>query len=209
MKLYTHEQAPNPRRVHIFLREKQIKVETVQVDFMKGELKGEEFTKKNPAQRIPVLELDGGTCISETVAICRYFEEMYPLRPLFGLTAVERATVEMWNRRTELNFLMPVFHVFRHGHPAMAELEKPQIEEWSKANRPKAIEGLAMINDQLEKKQFVAGDRFSIADISAYVGVKFCRPAKVDIPEGLDGLQRWLKVMEERPSIAAKATSPA
>ena len=135
MKIIETRQAPNPRRVRIFLAEKGIAVPYEEVDLMKGALKSPEFSKLNPAQRVPVLVLDDGTAISETVAICRYFEELKPLAPhLLGEGALGRALVEMWQRRVELGLFNNVSQAFRHTHPAMAHLEVPQVKEWAEAN---------------------------------------------------------------------------
>jgi len=131
MKLYDSRMAPNPRRVRIFLAEKGIEVPTEQVDMMAKQHLTPEYTAINPLQRMPALALDDGTIISESIAICRYFEALRPQPPLFGTGAREIAIVEMWNRRCELNLLFPVAQVFRHSHPAMKELEVPQVPAWA------------------------------------------------------------------------------
>ena len=144
MILYDTKTAPNPRRVRIFLAEKGIDVPVEQIDLMNFGCQTKEFTAKNPMQRVPMLELDDGTCISESVAICRYFEETQPEPPLFGRDAKERAMVEMWNRRVEQHVLFPVASVFRHTSEAMAHLEVPQITAWAEANRAEGRKGVAM-----------------------------------------------------------------
>ena len=155
MKIIETKQAPNPRRVRIFLAEKGITVPFEEVDLMKGALKTPEFSKLNPAQRVPVLVLDDGTAISETVAICRYFEEATPAAPyLFGEGAQGRAIVEMWQRRMELGLLGHVAQAFRHTHPAMAHLEVPQVKEWGEANKGHALAALAMLDAQLAANRF-------------------------------------------------------
>ena len=135
MKLYDGGRAPNPRRVRIFFAEKGLALpELVPVDMARKEHKTEAFTRINPAQRLPVLELDDGTALAETIAICRYIEALHPEPPLFGRDAKEQATIEMWNRRVELGLFASVAAVFRHSHPSMAELEE-QVPEWAEANR--------------------------------------------------------------------------
>src|SRR6478735_10385215 len=121
MKLYDVGRAPNPRRVRIFLAEKGIEIEKQQVDIGALEHKGPAYTAINPLQQVPTLVLDDGTVITESIAICRYFEALQPEPPLFGRGALEIARVEMWNRRLELHFLFPISHVFRNSHPAMKE----------------------------------------------------------------------------------------
>lgn len=193
---------PNPRRVLIFLKEKGIDVPLVKVDLAKKEHKSSGFSAMNPMQRVPVLILDDDTPISESVAICRYFEEIQPEPPLFGRDAKEKAVVEMWNRRMDHNLGAAVMAVFRHTHPAMAELEVPQIAEWADVNRPRLLDVLALLNDELAGRAFVAGDRFSIADITAYCYIDFLRPTRVAIPEDHRHLLRWKADMAHRPSVA-------
>ncbi|UUP15608.1 glutathione S-transferase [Nitratireductor thuwali] len=203
MKLYDGGRAPNPRRVRIFLHEKGIVVPTVPVDMGALEHKGPQISALNPMRRLPVLELDDGTCLTETVAICRYFEELNPQPPLFGEGALGRARVEMWQRRVELHLFMPVAAAFRHLHPAMKEWEVPQVPEWGEANKPKAREFLKFLDEELAGRQFVAGDRYTIADITALVSVDFMKPARIDIPDGLDHLMRWYHTVAGRPSAKA------
>jgi glutathione S-transferase len=195
--------APNPRRVRIFLAEKGIDVAFEQRDLMAGELKSEAFRHLNPWQRVPVLVLDDGRTISECVAICRYFEEISPENPLFGRDAFGRATVEMWQRRVELGFFQAVAHHFRHLHPKMAHLEVPQIAAWGEANRSKVYVQLDQLNGQLANNEFISGDQFSIADITALVAFDFMKPAKLAPPLHLAALMRWLGEVSRRPSARA------
>lgn len=203
MKILEQRSAPNPRRVRIFLAEKGIDVPYVQMDMGKGELKSAEFTAINRFQRVPVLVLDDGTVLTETVAICRYFEELQPDPPLFGTGALGRARVEMWNRRMELGLLMHVAQAFRHLHPSMATLEVPQVREWGEANKPKAQDILSYLDEELAGRPFVAGDAYSIADITALVAVDFMRPARIERPPGLANLDRWYAAVSARPSAKA------
>lgn len=203
MKIIETRQAPNPRRVRIFLAEKGITVPFEEVDLMKGALKTPELTRLNPSQRVPILVLDDGTAISETMAICRYFEEMKPEPALFGHSAIGRANVEMWNRRVELGLLAHVTQAFRHTHPAMAHLEVPQVKEWGEANKQKALDVLAMLDGELAGNKFVAGDAYTVADITALVAIDFMRPARITVPEGLTQVKRWHAEVSARPSAKA------
>lgn len=203
MKLYDGGRAPNPRRVRIFLAEKGIDVPLVPVDMAAMGHKSDEVAARNPLKRLPVLELDDGTVITESVAICRYFEEVHPEPPLFGTGAVGRATVEMWQRRMELNFMMAVAQAFRHIHPAMQEWEVPQIAEWGEANKPKAIEFLRFLDGHLAGNRFIAGDSYSIADITGLVGVEFMKPARLTVPDELENVKRWFAEVSARPSAKA------
>src|SRR6478736_3123533 len=172
MKILQTKTAPNPRRVRIFLAEKGIEVPYAELDIVKG-LKTPEFTRLNPFQRVPVLILDDGTPISETMAICRYFDETKPEPALFGKGAKQRAIVEMWNRRVEFGLLACVAAAFRHLHPAAAQLEVPQVPAWGEANKPRAQEVLRIMDKELGKRRYIAGEEFSVADITALVAVDF------------------------------------
>ena len=202
MKILQTKTAPNPRRVRIFLAEKGIEVPFEELDILKG-LKTPEFTQLNPFQRVPVLMLDDGTPIAETMAICRYFEETKPDPALFGKGARQRALIEMWNRRMELGLLGSVAAAFRHLHPAAAQLEVPQVPAWGEANKPKAQEVLRLLDAELGKRRFIAGDDYSVADITALVAVDFSKPARVERPQGLDNLARWHQEVSARPSAKA------
>jgi glutathione S-transferase len=203
MKFYDSGRAPNPRRTRIFLAEKGISLPTEQVDIMKMEHKKPEYAAINPLQRMPSLVLDDGTVITESIAICRYFEALRPDPPLFGEGAKEVAQVEMWNRRCEINFMSNVAAVFRHLHPSMKELEVPQVPEWAEANKPRVTWFLELLNRELGQREFIAGDRYSVADITALVSVDFMRPAKLDMPEGLGNVKRWHAAVSARPSATA------
>ena len=203
MKLYDGGLAPNPRRVRIFLAEKGVEIPLVTVDMGALEHRGEEVASRNPLKRLPVMELDDGTILSESVAICRYIEELHPDPPLMGVGAQGRAIVEMWQRRMEMHLLLLVANVFRHAHPAMADWEVPQIKEFSEANKPKVLETLRWLNDELADRQFIAGDEYSIADITAVVAVDFMKPARIQVPEEHEHLLRWYSDIHSRPSTKA------
>jgi len=203
MKLLETRMAPNPRRVRIFLAEKGVKVPSEELDLMKGELRSESFTRLNKLQRVPVLELDDGTAICESIAICRYFDELHPEPVLFGTGAVGKALVEMWQRRVELGLLGPVAAAFRHLHPAMAPFELPQVPAWGEANKPKAHEMLQILDEQLAANRHIAGDAYSVADITGLVAMDFMKPARVQRPEGLNNVERWYAEVSARPSAKA------
>jgi glutathione S-transferase len=203
MKLYDSRQAPNPRRTRIFLAEKGITVPTEQVDIMAKQHKTPEYAAINPLQRMPALVLDDGTVISESIAICRYFEVLQPEPPLFGVGAEEIALVEMWNRRVELGLLFQVAQVFRHTHPAMKELEVPQVPDWADANKPRIVEFLHVLDGALNNTRFIAGDRFTVADITALCAVDFMKPARVAVPDDCANVKRWHADVSARPSAKA------
>lgn len=203
MKLFDGGRAPNPRRVRIFLAEKGIAVPLVPVDMGAMEHRGGDVAARNPLQRLPVLELDDGAVLTESVAICRYFEELQPEPALFGRGALGRAQVEMWQRRIELNLFQPVGHAFRHIHPAMKEWEVPQIAEWGEANKPKALDFLVLLDAELAQREFAAGDEFSIADITGLVAIDFMKPARLAVPAELANVVRWHKALAARPSASA------
>lgn len=203
MKIIEDGRAPNPRRVRIFLAEKGVSLPFEQIDINKEEHKAAGFGALNPMQRVPVLILEDGAALTESVAICRYFELLNPEPPLMGRGALDQARVEMWNRRMELNLFFPVAHVFRHSHPAMARLEQPQVPAWAEANRPRVIEMLQLLDNELASRPFIAGDRYTIADITALVAIDFMKPARLKRPENLQHLQRWHEAVSSRPSAKA------
>ena len=203
MKLYDGGRAPNPRRVRIFLAEKDITVPLEPVDMNAMGHRSAEIAGLNPLRRLPVLVLDDGSVLTESVAICRYFEELHPEPALFGRGALGKARVEMWQRRMELIFMNAVGQAFRHIHPAMKEWEVPQIAEWGEANKPKVLEFLSILDDELAGREFAAGDDYSIADITGLVAVDFMKPARITMPEELTHVRRWYAAVKARPSAEA------
>ncbi len=203
MLLYDTKVAPNPRRVRIFLAEKGIEVPTTNVDLGKMEQKSDAYAKINALQRTPALVLDDGTVITESVAICRYFEELQPEPALFGRGALGKALVEMWQRRMELSLLAPTAMTFRHSHPAMAQMEVPQIAEVAETNRPRVVDFLRVLDAHLAGSRFAAGDEYSIADITGLVGMDFTRLARIETPADLKNVARWRAEISARPSAAA------
>ncbi len=203
MKLYDAGRAPNPRRVRVFLAEKGVTVPIVSIDLARLEHKAPAYVAVNPLQRTPALELDDGTVISESIAICRYFEELHPEPPLFGTAPLDKARIEMWQRRLEFGLLGTVAAVFRHLHPAMAEMEVPQVAAWGETNKPRVIEFLRFLDNELADRRFIAGDRFSVADITGLVGLDFMKPAKLSLPDELANVRRWHAELAARPSAQA------
>jgi len=203
MKLFDGGRAPNPRRVRVFLAEKGISVPLVPIDMGALEHRQDAVSSRNPLRRLPVLELDDGTVITESIAICRYFEELHPEPALFGQGAVGKALVEMWQRRMELNFMACVAAAFRHIHPAMKDWEVPQVPEWGAANKPKAIEFLHFLDRELADREFAAGDAYSIADITGLIAVDFMKPARIEMPQECTNALRWYRAVSSRPSASA------
>ena len=202
MKLYDGGRAPNPRRVRVFLAEKGIDVPILPVDMTKYEHRSAGYTALNPYQLLPALELGDGTVIAESIAICRYFEELHPEPPLFGTGAKGRAVVEMWSRRVELYLYQAVSAAFRHLHPGMAQSEKPQIAEWGEVNKMRAIAEIERLDKQLGEHSFLAGE-FSVADISAGIAIDFTKAARLTVPEHCLNIKRWHDELKARPSWTA------
>lgn len=202
-KILQTQTAPNPRRVRIFMAEKGVQIPYEEMDIMKGGLKTPEFTKLNWFQRVPVLILDDGTPIAETMAICRYVEEMHPEPSLLGKTPLDRAKVEMWNRRMEIGLFLSVSQAFRHLHPAMAQLEVPQVAAWGEANKPRAVAILQFLDQELATRPYIAGNDFSVADITALVAIDFTKVARIQRPPDLKNLERWHAEVSARPSARA------
>jgi glutathione S-transferase len=203
MKLYDGGRAPNPRRVRIYLAEKGISVPTEQVDLGSLAHRSAAYTAINPLQRVPALVLDDGSVLTETIAICRYLEMLHPEPPLFGVGPKDAAIVEMWQRRIELHLFFPVAHVFRNSHPAMKEMEVPQVPAWAEANKPRVMEFLQLLDGELNGRPFVAGDRYTVADITGLTAIDFMKPAKLAVPDELAHVRRWHADVSARPSAKA------
>ncbi len=203
MLLYDTPRAPNPRRVRIFLAEKGVLVERREIDLLAQEHKQTAYARINPLRRVPALVLDDGAILTESVAICRYIESLYPEPPLFGRNARDAAFVEMWQRRMEFELFEPVAHAFRHSHPRMSVLERPQIPEFAEVQRGRAVEALGWLDSELAGRRHVAGDEFTVADITAFVALELTRQARVTVPEERVHLARWRADVAGRPSVAA------
>jgi glutathione S-transferase len=207
MKLYDTPLAPNPRRVRWFMAEKGIDdIEVVTLNLIKGEHKTPDYLAKAGLANVPALELDDGTTITESLAICRYLESRYPEPNLFGRTPEEVALIEMWTRRAEMLVATPFMMTVRHTHPALAALET-QNADIAEYNRQAGLRALKVLDRRLSESEWLATDRLTVADIVAFVGIDFGRMIKLSPPEELANVGRWAKVMRERP--AAKAGMPA
>lgn len=203
MKLYDSGRAPNPRRVRVFLAEKGIKIPVEELDLGSLQHRKDAYTAINPMQRVPALVLDDGTAIAESMAICRYFEALQPDPPLFGRGPLDSALVEMWNRRAEFHLLGPVTAVFQHLHPYMKVLVDPQVAAWGEANKPRVLQFLKFLDGELKSRPYVAGEQFTVADITALVAVDFMKVSKLAVPEELANVRRWHDAASARPSAAA------
>ncbi|WP_421932091.1 glutathione S-transferase family protein [Phenylobacterium sp.] len=200
MKLYgAPNPAPNPRRVRIFLAEKGIDLPETPVNMMKREHKSPEFRAKNSMGQLPTLELDDGTTISETVAICRYFEEIHPEPPMFGTTAVEKALVDQWIRRIEFTVMMPVGQFWRHAHPRTAAL-LTQFKDFGESNQEIYKGAQKYMNRELEGRQFVTGDTYTMADICLLSTIDFATWIGLPLEAEFTHLTAWHDRVSARPS---------
>jgi glutathione S-transferase len=203
VKLYDYAAAPNPRRVRVYLAEKGLSVPLEQVDITRRANRTPEFLAKNPRGGIPVLELDDGSCIAESIAICRYFEALHPEPPLFGKGAREQAEVEMWQRRIELGLLVPVGMVWVHGSPLTARLVR-QIPEAAEQNRRVVASFLEWLDGELERREFVCGPRYTVADITLLCTLDFATQlVGIEVDPALARLARWHRAASSRPSARA------
>lgn len=202
MLLYdTPMPAPNPRRVRIFLAEKGVEVPTKVVNILKRRQKEPEYLAKNSRGQVPMLELDDGTIIAETVAICRYFEEIHPEPPLFGRTAVEKAQVEMWVRRIEFVLMEPAGNVWRHAHPHPGA-ERPH-QAFGDANRATYDAGLAWLDGELAGREFITGSSYTVADAVALATIDFATWIGLPLGEDRPNLAAWHARVTARPSASA------
>ena len=209
MKLYDCTTAPSPRRVRVFLAEKGISVPTVQVDLRSGEQFTPAFRAINPDCTVPVLELDHGTMITDILAICRYFEELYPDPPLMGRSAEERAVIASWLRRIEWDGFYVAMDVFRNSTPGFKGRAIPgpdpyeQIPALAERGRARIQHFFAWLDAGLADNEFICGPRFTVADISGMVAIDFSGWAKLKAPEHMTHLRRWHAAVSARPSAKA------
>ena len=202
VRLYDQPRAPNPRRVNIFLAEKGVEIERVNVDLMAGEHKQPDYLAKVGVPQVPALELDDGAIVTESVAICRYFEALQPEPNMMGRDVMEQITIENWQRLVEFRLFATVAGCFRHTNPHLAVLED-QCPDWGEVNRGRLDARLGEIDRRLEGRDWIAAGRLTIADITALVAVEFLRVIKHPIPEGYANLLTWLERMRARPSTAS------
>ncbi len=202
-KLIDSARAPNPRRVKIFMAEKGVELPVEDVSIMDREHYTPEYRARVGGSVVPAFELEDGTVLTETMAMCRYLEALHPEPNLMGQSALEIAQIDMWARRVEFGVLLPVAMVLRHANPAMAVLEE-QVPEWGEANRPRVAKALKWMNKRLGEAEYIAGPRYTVADITALVAIDFMRAIKTPIPDDHSNLIRWREALNERPSTAIK-----
>lgn len=204
MKIYEFNAFPSPRRVRMFLAEKGINdMQYVPVDVLGGDARGEAFLSKNPLGEVPVLELDDGTYISETTAISRFFEELKPAPALFGTTPHEKAMVEMWQSRLETGLMGAISTYYHHATPGFGPMEAYQNKEWGEKSLDRARATMRLLDAQLDGRTFIAGDAFSIADITALCAIDFAKACEIEIPSELSNLRAWYDRMSNRDSASA------
>jgi len=203
MKIYDFALAPNPRRLRIFVAEKGLKIPTEQVDLFTGKNRTPEMLAKNPAGGLPLLELDDGSHLAESVAICRYLEGLHPQPNLMGKDSREQSFIEMWNRRIELGLFGAAGRAFQHTNELFKARLK-QMPEYGETQRDATKQQLQLLDAQIGNKPFIAGDRFTIADITALVAVDFAtQMAGVPLDPALKNLARWHQSVSSRPSAKA------
>ncbi len=203
MKLYNeHNPAPNPRRVRIFLAEKGISIPIENVSIRERAHKSPEFKQKNSLGQLPVLSLDDGSHLSESVSICRYLEELHPTPMLFGADAMQRAHVDMWIRRVEFALMNPVAAVWIHTHPYTAKVGT-QYKDYGESNRQRALNAMRWLDRELEGREYVATSAYSMADIVTLTTIDFARFIGVGVPADLQQLNGWLGRVSARPSAGA------
>lgn len=207
MKLYDLKGGMNPRRVRIFLAEKGIEIPIQDVDMTKGENKTPEFITINAMGKLPVLELDDGTYITESVAICRYIESLHPQPNMFGANPLEVAQIEMWTRRTELDFAIPILQVFEHLHPFWEGRVK-QIKACGKLAQQKVLSRFEWLDQQLgnrepDDRHFLAAGRYTVADITLQCALIVAKACGVRIPEEHAHLSQWFASVVARPTARA------
>ncbi|MGB0411039.1 MAG: glutathione S-transferase family protein [Pikeienuella sp.] len=194
MKIHEYDGFPNPARIRLALAEKGMtdRVEFISVDVPGGEHRGEAFRAKNPSATVPVLELDDGTCISECTAITEYLDHLDGAPTLTGKTPKERAQIHMMQRRAEADVLDAVGTYFHHATPGLGpDIEGDQNAEWGERQKTRAIAGMRYLDSVLATQPWLAGDNFSMADITAYAGLAFADFAQIDIPADCANLSAW------------------
>lgn len=192
--------APNPRRVRIYLAEKGLSVQTKTMSIIAADHKAEDFVAKYPPGQLPVLELDDGRMVGESIAICRYFEALNPDPPLFGTGAVEIAEVDMWIRRVEMTLMHAIGQIWMHTHPFTARVVVPQYTEFGESNRPKALAAMRRFDTALVGGAFLVGENYSVADIALLTTIDFASFIGVPLPDDVPALSDWHTRVSARPS---------
>lgn len=202
MKIYQTHTAPNPRRVRMFLAEKGISMEYVELDLAGGENLTAAMREKNVTTKVPFLELDDGTYIGESMAICRYFEETNPEPALLGTTPLQKAQVEMWQRRVEFHFLLPVGMCFQHSTGYFKDRMTP-IPAWGEESGKNAVAFLEVLEQHLTDNTYLCGEYFSAADITLLCSIDFARVVKIKLQDSHPNLKRWYQLVSSRDSAKA------
>lgn len=207
MKLYNLKAGMNPRRVRIFLAEKGVSIPMKEIDVAQNENSTAEFLAINPMGKLPVLELDDGTILTESIAICRYIEAQHPQPNMFGATALEAAQIEMWTRRAELEIGIQVMNVFENLHPFWAG-RITQVKEFGELSREKLLQRMAWLDNELKNRspdarQFLVAGRYTIADIVLQCALIVAKACQVRIPEQQTYLSQWFESVTSRPSARA------
>jgi glutathione S-transferase len=203
VKIHGTRTQGSPRRLAIFLEEKGLSIPFLPVDLRKGEHRTPAFLEKNPLALVPVLELDDGTCLSETTTIARYLEDLFPEPPFLGRDPLERAQLDMWARRVEFGFYTAIRAWFRHGSPFARALEPVQIPAWAELNKRHAEEALRVLDAQLAQNAFIAGPDFSWADITLVTSLEATAVAGFETPRDCENVHRWLESTSKRASVVA------
>ena len=207
MKLYDFELAPNAQRVRVFLAEKGLEVPTEQLNVRDDDQFVEPFTSMNPFHCVPFLELDNGTVIAESMSICRYLEELHPEPPLFGRTAEERAVIDMWLRRFELDAFIPMLHAVRNHVPMFAgrvvpgtRTDLPQLPVMVTRGKEMMEVFLARVEPHMAQNEFIAGPDFTIADITGYFTVRMTNALEMDLTRSYPAVTAWFAKVSQRPA---------
>jgi glutathione S-transferase len=208
LKIYGTRTLGSPRRLAIYLEEKGLEIPFVDVNLFEGEHRAPEFLARNPIALVPVLELDDGTCISETMSIARYLEELHPSPPFLGRDPLERATLDMWQRRVEFGFYTQIRAYFRQTSPYAKVLEPVQVPEWGELNKGYAEDSLRVLDGQLASNEFIAGPHFSWADITVVTSLEGTAITGFQIPDDCKNVVRWYTTASTRPSVVATQPPP-
>jgi glutathione S-transferase len=209
MKFYDCQSAPSPRRARIFIAEKGLEIETVEIDLAKREQLGDDFRRINPRCTVPVLELDDGTCLTENAGIAAYLEALQPDPPLLGRTPEEKGSIANWNARVELEGLWPIADALRNrskgmtGRAITGPTDYEQIPKLAERGQARAVEFFDMLNEHLAESEYIGGDGFSVADITAFVVADFSRWVKSGPTDAHSNTKRWYEVIRTRPSISS------
>lgn len=198
MKLYSAKRAPSPRRILMLMAEKGLQPELIHLDLLAGDNLRDDFTRLNPIAKVPLLQLDDGTCIAEVGAINRYLDEQFPKPCLLGHDAVSKAIIEMWDRRIEQGLMIPVMQCYQHTRGIFRDRMTP-IKAWGQAAEQQAKQFVPLLEQAVQQTAYIAGEQFSVADITALCALEFSRVIQLDWTD-YPALQQWYQRMQQRPS---------